>query len=183
MGVVGTRDRAPVITVGSDAWMDSSRLVHPYGAAPQAAHRRLWPELASRLVSDVGVPVNTIVVVGEGAANVSADTAAVTVSLGTRASSPGEALTGVSESSRAVLAAAREQGVSDRDLKTRAITVVPQVDHPSRRVLGYVASYTLEVRLRALDEAPRIIDALVDTAGEALRLGGFRVQVAFELAD
>lgn len=126
-------------------------------------------------MSDAGVPSNTIVVVGEGSANVTGDTATLTVVLDIRAQSPGEALAQLSERTQAVLTAAREQGLADSDLKTRAMSVLPDIDHSSRRVLGYLASYTLEVRLRVIPQAPSIIDALVDAAGEAVRLGGFHL--------
>jgi uncharacterized protein len=126
-------------------------------------------------VSDGGIPSNTIVVVGEGSANVTADSATLSVALDIRAPSPGEALAQVSERAQAVLTAARGQGLLDRDLRTRAISVLPELDHPSERVLGYLASYTLEVRLRVIPLAPRIIDVLVDAAGDAVRLGGFHL--------
>lgn len=135
----------------------------------------LQPEVASPLVSDPSMPPNTIVVVGQGSAKVTGDTATLTVALDIRAQSPGEAVAQLSEPTQAVLTAAREQGLADSDLKTRAMSVLPDIDHPSRRVLGYLASYTLQVRLAAIPQAPRIIDALVDAAGEVVRLGGFHL--------
>lgn len=118
---------------------------------------------------------NTMTVGGEGSAAVVTDSAELTVGLEVRADSPGEALARVSRRCQAVLAAAREQGVADGDLQTQGVQVHPTLDQQGRRVAGYVASYSLGLRLRALDGVPDVLDAVSGAAEDALRLGGFRL--------
>ncbi len=119
--------------------------------------------------------LNTIVVVGEGSARISPDTAVLNVGLETRADSAGEALTLVTERSTAVLAAAKAQGVPDADLQTHGLALRPQVDQQGRRVIGYNASYWLELHIRDVATAPGVVDAVSQAAGDALRLGGFHL--------
>jgi hypothetical protein len=84
----------------------------------------------------------------------------------------------VTERTEAVLAAARTQGLSDADIQTGAISVFPEVDHQARRVVGYVAGYTLSLRMREMARVSAVMDALAQAAGDALRLGGFRLSSA-----
>jgi uncharacterized protein len=118
---------------------------------------------------------NTIVVTGEGSAVVTPDAAVLQVGLETRADSAGEALSIVGERSAAVLAAARDRGVSDDDLQTRGVSLYPQMDEHGRRVVGYVAAYSLTVRVGGVAAASLVVDAISQAAGDALRLGGFRL--------
>lgn len=124
---------------------------------------------------------NTIVVIGEGSVTVAADAAVLQVGLETRADSAGEALSLLTERSEAVLAAAkrlRTSGVANHDLQTRGLSLSPQMDDRGRRVVGYVASYSLSVHVGDLGAAPAIVDAISLAAGDALRLGGFGLSVS-----
>lgn len=118
---------------------------------------------------------NTITVVGEGSATVMTDSAELTVGLEVRAGTPGDALAEVSRRCQAVLAVARARGVADSDLQTRGVQVYPTFDQHGGRVVGYLASYSLDLRLRALTSAPDVLDAVTGAAEDALRLGGFRL--------
>jgi uncharacterized protein YggE len=124
---------------------------------------------------DHGVPLNTIVVVGEGSARVSPDIAVLDVGLETRAESASQTLGLVTQRATAVLDAARAQGVPDADLQTHGLSLRPQTDRDARRVIGYVASYALALRLRDIAAAPAVVDAVSAAAGDALRLGGFHL--------
>lgn len=123
-------------------------------------------------------PANTIVVVGQGSATLTPDAAVLQVGLETRAESAGEALGRVAERSGAVLSAARVQGVPDADLQTHGVSLLPQMDNQARRVVGYVASYSLALRLRDLSAAPAVVEAVSQAAGDALRLGGFHLSTS-----
>jgi uncharacterized protein YggE len=124
---------------------------------------------------DHGVPLNTIVVVGEGSARVSPDIAVLDVGLETRAESASQTLGLVTQRATAVLDAARAQGVPDADLQTHGLSLRPQTDRDARRVIGYVASYALALRFRDIAAAPAVVDAVSAAAGDALRLGGFHL--------
>jgi uncharacterized protein YggE len=118
---------------------------------------------------------NTIVVVGHGSATVTSDAAVLQVGLETRAEGAGTALSALSERSEAVLAAVRAQGIPDPDIQTLGLSLWPRMDNQGSRVLAYMASYSLLLRLRDLTAASAVIDAVSAAAGDALRLGGFRV--------
>ncbi len=122
-----------------------------------------------------GALLNTIVVVGEGSARVNPDTAVLNVGLETRADTAGEALSQVTERSAAVLAAAKAQGTADDDLQTLGLSLFPQMDHQARRVVGYVATYSVALRLRDVANAAAVVDAVSQAAGDCLRLGGFHL--------
>ncbi len=121
---------------------------------------------------------NTMVVVGEGTVVVSPDVAVLQVGLESRADSAGDALAKVTERAEAVLAAARDRGVADAALQTQNLSLHPQMDEPGRRVLGYVASYSLTVRIHDVAAASGMVDAISQAAGDALRLGGFRLSTS-----
>ena len=125
-----------------------------------------------RPVEEGAGPTNAIVVVGHGSATVSPDSALLELGLETRAGSAGEALAELTLRADAVLAAARTRGMDGADLQTRGISLYPQMDSESRRVVAYVASYELSLRLLALEEAAGVVDAVSEAAGDALRLGG-----------
>ncbi|MHB2022026.1 MAG: SIMPL domain-containing protein [Mycobacteriales bacterium] len=124
---------------------------------------------------DHEAPLNAIVVVGEGSARVSPDIAVFDAALETRAESAGAALGLVTQRARAVLDAAKAQGVPDADLQTHGMSLRPLMDREARRVIGYVASYALALRLRDIATAPAVVDAVSGAAGDSLRLGGFHL--------
>lgn len=136
---------------------------------------RYWLLSSSTLRRMDAIAANTITVVGEGSATVMADSAELTVGLEVRAATPGDAMAEVSRRCQAVLAGARAQGVADGDVQTRGVQVYPTFDQHGGRVVDYVASYSLGLRLRALASAADVLDAVTGAAEDALRLGGFRL--------
>jgi uncharacterized protein YggE len=124
------------------------------------------------------VPLNAIVVVGEGSARVSPDIAVLDMGLETRAESASQTLGLVTERATAILGAAKEQGVPEADLQTHGLSLRPQMDRGARRVIGYVASYALALRFRDIATAPAAVDAVSAAAGDALRLGGFHLSTS-----
>ena len=124
-----------------------------------------------------GTAANTVVVSGVGSAQV-AVVAELTVGLEASAETPGAALGQVTEASRRVLAAAAERGIADDDVRTESVSVRADVEHPSPRVVGYTAGHSLGLRFTDIAEAPTVIDAITQAAGDALRMGGFGLSTA-----
>src|SRR2546425_3326665 len=111
------------------------------------------------------VSPNIVIVTGTGTAEITPEVAEFTVTLETRAESPGAAMAAATTASHAVLAAAREQGIDDQDVRTEAVAVGPYYDQRSQQISGYVAGHGLRVRLRNLDDAPTVLDAVAGAAG------------------
>lgn len=115
-------------------------------------------------------------VTGEGSVELRPSHAIFDVGLECRAASPGEALAAVAARAEAVLAAARAAGLADEQLQTRGLFVAPHFDSHGGRVVEYWSSYTLELVVQEVGRAPSVVDAVTAEAGDALRLGGFRLE-------
>jgi uncharacterized protein YggE len=80
-----------------------------------------------------------------------------------------------------VIAAVKAKGIADADLTTQWISLQPQYDYASGssapRVTGYMASQSLSVKVRHIDQAGAIIDAAV--AAGATQVSG----ISFSVAD
>lgn len=100
------------------------------------------------------------------------------VGLEERADSASSALSEVTQRARAVLAVTKHQGIDEADVQTRGVAVHPRMDEQGLRVVSYVASYSMSIRLRTLDLAPAVVAAISEAAGDSLRLGGFQLTTA-----
>ncbi len=103
------------------------------------------------------------------------DAALLHVGIEERADTASAALEEVARRTQDVLAAARHQGIDSGDVQTKGMAVHPQMDKEGARVVSYVASYSLLLRLGTLDLAPAVVAAISEAAGDALRLGGFQL--------
>ncbi|HEX8126334.1 MAG TPA: SIMPL domain-containing protein [Allosphingosinicella sp.] len=101
------------------------------------------------------------------------DVMTITAGVVTTAASAREAMAANSALAGRIIDAVRSHGVEARDAKTTEISVQPRFEEMSEdeeerarrvgrapRILGYVASNRLELRLRDLAKAPDLIDAL-----------------------
>ena len=122
-----------------------------------------------------------ISVVGEGKTEATPDEAVFSVGVEVRKPTVAEARNGAAETMQALLAALRSAGVEEGHIQTRQISVAPDYEYSEsgRRLLGYVATNTVEVSVRELDDLGSIIDAAVRAGGDSARLEGIR----FELSD
>ncbi|HEU0099956.1 MAG TPA: SIMPL domain-containing protein [Allosphingosinicella sp.] len=114
------------------------------------------------------------------------DVMTITAGVVTTASSAREALAANSALANRLIDVVRSKGIEPRDVKTAELSVDPRLEELSDededrgrtpRVLGYVATNKLELRLRDLNKAPDIVDALF--AGGANSVQG----PEFSLAD
>jgi uncharacterized protein YggE len=101
------------------------------------------------------------------------DVMAITAGVVTTATTAREAMASNSALAGRLIEAVRSHGIDPRDAKTAELSVAPQFEELSDdsadgaaregrapRILGYVASNKLELRLRDLARAPDLIDAL-----------------------
>ncbi len=120
----------------------------------------------------------TVTATAEAAA--APDMARIAAGVVTRADSAQAALADNSARMTRVVAALRRAGVADRDIQTAGLSLQPQFRYEPNREpvpVGFQASNRVQVRLRDLARAGRVIDALV--AEGANQIDG----PAFQLAE
>jgi uncharacterized protein len=111
-------------------------------------------------------PVRTISVTGEGVLTAANDTARLGFGVEGRGATRPVALRRSSASLRRVLAAVRELGVADRDLRTRGVSVTRRRDRRGRRLPGYIARGGVTAVVRDVTRTGALVDAAV-AAGAA----------------
>ncbi|MYW62850.1 DUF541 domain-containing protein [Streptomyces sp. SID8379] len=123
-------------------------------------------------------------VTGEGTASAAPDLAIVTAGVEVTRATAEEALAAQSEAANALLAAAREEGVADKDVRTESLflsAVHANADQPGEapKVTGYQAAQTFSVKVRDLKRTGAVIQAMTDAAGDAARIHS----IVFDVAD
>ena len=110
-------------------------------------------------------------VAAEGSVQARPDMVSFAAGIVTTGETAAGALAANSAVAERMLAAIRRSGIEPRDVRTRTLSVRPELHDPEDgaepavpRILGYVATNRLELRLRDLEKAPELIDALF-TAG------------------
>ena len=112
-----------------------------------------------------------IVVSATGSVEAAPDMATVTLGVSRNARTASQAMSDVSEATASVLARISEAGIDDRDVQTSSLNLNPVWDHGNERppqVRGYVASTTLSVRVRALDDLGGLLDRLIGDGANTL---------------
>ena len=142
------------------------------------------PALAS--AQEVPVALNPgevlLKVEAEGATRSRPDVMTITAGVVTTAATAREALAANSALAGRLVDVVRAKGIEPRDVKTAELSVDPQFEEISAaaaereererrapRILGYVASNRLELRLRDLSRAPEVIDALFAAGANSVR--------------
>jgi hypothetical protein len=92
------------------------------------------------------------------------DIATISAGVVTQAPKAGDAMAANAKAMTAAIAALKRAGVADRDIQTQSINLQPQYrygDNQPPILTGYQASNRVSVRLRDLQKAGGVIDALV----------------------
>ena len=92
------------------------------------------------------------------------DIATISAGVVTQAPKAGDAMATNARAMTAAIAALKRAGVADRDIQTQSINLQPQyryADNQPPMLTGYQASNRVSVRLRDLQKAGGVIDALV----------------------
>ncbi|MEM6678698.1 MAG: SIMPL domain-containing protein [Pseudomonadota bacterium] len=122
-----------------------------------------------------------ITVLGEGVVEAVPDLAIITMGVITQADTAGAALRQNSSAMTDVLATLEAAAIEARDIATASVTLGPlygrEPDAMGRRqIVGYTASNTVTVRVRALDTLGETLDAV--TAAGATTLEGIRFSLS-----
>ncbi|MBT2487968.1 SIMPL domain-containing protein [Streptomyces sp. ISL-96] len=143
-----------------------------FGAAPA---REAAP--ASAAVADA----TTVSVSGEGRASAAPDMAVLTAAVEATEPTAKRALAAQSAAADALLAAARKQGIADRDVRTEGLSlnaVYQQTDRASK-LTGYQAGQSFSVKIRDIARTGAVVEAVTHAAGDVVRVNG----VTFDVAD
>lgn len=122
---------------------------------------------------DTIYPVKTITVMGEGEATVVPDIARITFTVQETAGSVSVAQDEATARTNNALAAMKEQGIEEKDLKTLGYNVYPQYDYNQTcytggicppagtpTITGYQVSQTVEVKVRDTAKVGAVLEAL-----------------------
>lgn len=120
---------------------------------------------------------NGITVSGTGEASAPPDMAILELGIEVASTSVADARERAARAANSLIQATKANGVQDRDIQTRSVSVSPQYDYSrpgTPTIIGYLVQNTLVVRVRDLDRLATIVDAALDAAGDAARLQGLQ---------
>ena len=116
---------------------------------------------AESVAAGASVSTAGITVVGTGSVKVTPDVAEWSFGVQASADTAAAALSDATEATQRVVAALREAGVAEDDLRTEQVSVYPRTGDDGLSVTGYDASNTVRATIRDLDQAGPTVDAAV----------------------
>lgn len=114
----------------------------------------------------------TIDVVGTGQVRGTPDVLDLTLGVSTRAKSAAEALTHNGELSSKLIGVLRDAGVDEKDIQTSNLSIAPVYDDNGENVIAYGVNNTVDVKIRDLAKAGKIVDAAAGVAGDEIIVNG-----------
>jgi uncharacterized protein YggE len=117
-------------------------------------------------------PVTGINVTGEGRVTVEPDLARLNLGVEVTEDNADLALVNANGAMENLMSVLDEAGVADEDIQTTGITVQPIYNYngPTPVIESYVASNTVDVKVRDLESLGEIIDGVTNAAGNAVRV-------------
>lgn len=113
-----------------------------------------------------------IIVTGEGRVAAEPDMAVLTLGVTREAPRAKEAMDQTSAAVSEVLVTLSNAGIEGRDIQTASLSLSPRWDHSERdappRVVGYVASNMLSIRVRELDGLGAVLDDVVGSGANQM---------------
>lgn len=93
-------------------------------------------------------------------------------------SSVSHTLREVDEVAMAVRGVLRSAGIADRDVMTTSTGIHQRYDNQGQMVAGFSGFHALRVGVRDLDQVSSLVDAAVESAGNALLIDGITLSIA-----
>lgn len=125
-----------------------------------------------------------IVVTATGLTQGAPDMATVMLGVSREARTATQAMEAVSAAAASVLVTISDAGIEDRDVQTSSLSLNPVWDHGNSRppqVRGYIASTSLNVRVRDLDGLGRLLDGVIGDGANTLNGLTFGIEDTTEL--
>jgi uncharacterized protein YggE len=143
------------------------------------AYTKLAGPIPFTVTSVTTTKTDTFSVTGEGKASVPPDIAIISAGVQAQGTSVKTVQDQLNKNINAVSAAVKKTGVADKDIQTSDYSIYPTYDYRagSQRIIGYQASSNLTIKVRAIDNASRVIDAA--TGAGANQIGG----ISFDVDD
>ncbi len=129
----------------------------------------------------------TISVSGVGKVATVPDTASFTIGVQTQAKTASNALTQNSTQMQGVIDALKNAGVQAADIQTQTVNLQPQYNQQSNaatnQLTGYIATNTVSVTVRNLNNLGELLDAAVTAGGNTIQNIQFEVSNPSQLVD
>lgn len=133
-------------------------------------------QLAYPSTQQTGIWVN-----GRGEVQATPDIAVIDLGVQAQANTVEDAQAMASQAMQDVMAALEANGIDDKDIKTTGYNVWQQTrwdpDNQVEVVTGYQVSNNIEVKVRDVDMAGAVIDAVVRAGGDFIRVSGIYFEV------
>ena len=142
----------------SSASPGSSGAAAPAGAA-----------LASDNSGTQGISVS-----GEGRVSIEPDVALLGIGASAKAMTVGEANSKVQAAMARLLDSLKANGVVEKDIQTSQFSINPEYDYQynPQKLTGYRVTHMLQVKVRDIDKAGKVIDDGVEAAGDLTQVSG-----------
>jgi uncharacterized protein YggE len=113
------------------------------------------------ITTPAGTAANTVTASGTGTTQAAPDTAEMSFGVTTTSSNAKSALDDASKTAEQITSAVKKQGVADKDIQTRDVSVYSQTaDQNGKQVItGYQASLNVQVKVRDISKLGEIISA------------------------
>ncbi len=112
----------------------------------------------------------SIMVMGEGEASAQPDVAMATIGVETRALTAKGAADANKERMAAVMESLQGMGIAGEDIQTVDYSIRPEIDWDDGepRVIGYVASNSVQVKIRQVDQVGDVLDAVTEAGANSI---------------
>lgn len=130
--------------------------------------------------------LTTVSLAAEAEVRGAPDVADITAGVVTQAADASAALSANASRMQAVVGALRKAGVAERDIQTSTLNLQPEYSYPKEGtpvLNGYRANNQVQVTLRDLRNAGKVIDALVAQGANQIDGPSFRIDRSDELMD
>jgi uncharacterized protein len=111
-----------------------------------------------------------VTVVGSGHVEGTPDTLTANVAISFVAADVTAAMNSTNQRQQAVIDALTGAGVDNKDISTTGVSLQPQYGTDGTVIVGYQASNTIDVKIRDLGSASRVLALIVSTGGDATRI-------------
>ena len=116
-----------------------------------------------------------ITVKAQGTVQVTPDAVRISASANNVAASSKEALAATAKSSAAIRAALKSSRIDSKDIATQSVSVFPEYKYSNdggSTLVGYRATQSFTITVRAANTAGAVVDAIVAAAGDSAQIGG-----------
>jgi len=117
---------------------------------------------------------------GRGEVQAPPDTGFFNVGVEVHAKTVAEARDQAAKAADAVIKSLKSNRVDEKDIKTTQLGINPEYDYKNSgqpRIVGYVVTNTVEVKVRKLDDFSKIVDDAAAAGGDNTRLQGIRFDI------